>query len=1042
MVDSSFLKAISRRRGFIAGALLVCTLPFSTVQAVDLVTTSKSDDGWRLLVNGEPFYIDGVVWSYTPIGENYTYNLWNEPEELVKKVLDYDFGLMSAAGVNAIRTFMMIPPKWVTYVYEEHGIMTVINPLMGRYGATIGGRWVPFTNYSDPLTRATLKAESLAVVEMYKDVSGVLMFAFGNESNYGLSWSSFEIENLPQGEQDEAMARYLYSLFEEVVSAGKEIAPNHPFSIVNGDIQYIDLIAELVPSLDILGSNVYRGPGFTDLWSQVDARLDLPVVFFEFGSDAYNAREQREDQLAQATLLRDQWEEMYHKAAGNGEEGNAIGGFVFEWRDEWWKYNQEENLDVHDTTASWSNEAYQFDFMPGKNNMNEEWFGIAALGEANSDGVSVARPRMAYDVLTQVWKIDPYQSNNRAISQAIADIDMDTLELRGDVRMLLAESQQQRKMLTLTGGELQVEMVLKGEQENIKESGENGMEFSDGQMLFLDFAFAPTDRITGEFTLNILGNVADKEPMEIQYGRRGLPVEVVTRDSSGNFAIQQSQTFRDRERIEIYDFNATYQGEAFDLEAFYHTPRYHWKYEGDFFGLVREATDIAGSDIWNTKAPSGVEIVGKGAFGGLTLLFGPEVYWGANPKFVVKYDNSYRGIDYTFMHSEDVARAGDSSSATEATNRQSRQTTLYGAMNLASNVKLELGGIMSATEKVGDEYTRSAGDQVILDEIRFKDTLGGKAKLSFELFNTVSYVAADIRGLVADGGDGLREFGTRLPYSSQGNKREYEAGMMMNFGNFMVFPRVLYRDNLIGANPTREPDIGPGGVLFPGISPRNTDDDPFAVLGNREARSAELFLTYDPTPATAFYAWDNDMREDAAFAFNIGANYTEYRTSTDANLFFFEEAGSNASFGQGLPAEDVWTLSSRMVINPTPRVRYIVNLLSGFDQSTGDPNGGTRQFYEVSGKMVLNQRHILSGYFKKDSWGPYDFHRQFNVTFPEQIMLDYSYLLDNRNDELRSSKVGIRSLYRSLDENSPGDEFRDGNNDYLFQTVFYLNYRF
>ena len=37
----------------------------------------------------------------------------------------------------------------------------------------------------------------LEQVEKYKDVRGVLMFALGNESNYGLSWSSFEIENLP-----------------------------------------------------------------------------------------------------------------------------------------------------------------------------------------------------------------------------------------------------------------------------------------------------------------------------------------------------------------------------------------------------------------------------------------------------------------------------------------------------------------------------------------------------------------------------------------------------------------------------------------------------------------------------------------------------------------------------------------------------------------------------------------------------------------------------------------------------------------------------
>jgi hypothetical protein len=95
--------------------------------------------------------------------------------------------------------------------------------------------------------------------------------------------------------------------------------------------------------------------------------------------------------------------------------------------------------------------------------------------------------------------------------------------------------------------------------------------------------------------------------------------------------------------------------------------------------------------------------------------------------------------------------------------------------------------------------------------------------------------------------------------------------------------------------------------------------------------------------------------------------------------------------------------------------------------------------------MVLGNRHVLKGYFKKDAWGPYDFHRQFNVTFPEQYMLDYSYLLDQRgkwSGLVRSSQIGIRGLYRSLDENSPGDEFQEGENDYLWQTVFYVNFRF
>ncbi len=944
-----------------AGRLLIMVLALGASLAAhaqaDRVTTYKDEQGWKLQVNGEDFYVKGMVWGYSPRGQNYTYNLWGESDDFIRKVLDYDFGLMKAAGVNAIRTFSTIPPEWVTYIYREHGIMTVINPLMGRYGYTVGGKWIPFTDYSDPLTRETLKRDMVEIVRTYKDVPGVLMFAFGNESNYGLSWSSFEIENLPEGEQNAAKARHLYSLFGEVIAAGKAIAPNHPFTIVNGDIQYIDLIAEYLKDMDLLGVNAYRGPSFTDLWSEVEKKLGLPVVFFEFGSDAFNARRFEEDQRSQALLLKDQWQEMYNKAYGKGEEGNSIGGFVFEWRDEWWKYLQTEKLDRQDTNASWSNQAYLFDWAEGKNNMNEEWWGIAALGMPNADGVYEARPRMAYDVLSEAFAMDPYEADKARINAMFANMDVGLYEIKGDMRQLKADSTERRRMLQFTGGDIRGEFAFRGSEEEIRIDGEDAVEFSSGQMLFLDFAFQPTEQLEGQFSLNILGDVAKKRPLEFTYGDRGLPLTIQTDQLVDDEFEERLVTFDDRERVEIYDFNATYRGELFDAEAFYHTPRYHWGYEGDFFGLVREATDIYGMDVWNAKAPEGIEFRGKGKLDGLTVLGGREVYWGANPKAVIKYDFEIGKVGLSVIHSEDVARQDEGTQATAATARQSRQTTLYATTEIYKDVKLELGGIMSATEKVDELYTRvDNAANIYKDEVASEDTLGIKAKLTFPVLGAETYVSGHYAGLVADGGDPLKTFGVTdpsgLPYSGLGNKQEYEAGMMMHFGDLMVYPRVMYRDNLVHANPFIPPSISPDGTLNPGTAPRNSDDDPFAVLGNREARSAEVFFTWDPTGATPFYDWDNDWREDAKFAFNVGGTYTEFPTPTDAYLFFFEPGGVNASFGAGLPAEDVWSLSSRMVFNPTQRSRYIFNLTRGFEQSTGNPDGGTRDFFEIHGKAL------------------------------------------------------------------------------------------
>jgi hypothetical protein len=607
--------------------------------------------------------------------------------------------------------------------------------------------------------------------------------------------------------------------------------------------------------------------------------------------------------------------------------------------------------------------------------------------------------------------------------------------------------------LRLTGGDIRGEFAFQGSEEEIRINGEDAVDFSDGQMVFLDFGFQPTEELEGQFSVNVLGNVAEKRPLEFTYGDRGLPLTIQTEQLVGDEFEDRQVTLKDRERIEIYDFSATYQTKNFDAEAFYHTPRFHWGYKGDFFGLVREATDISGMDVWNAKAPEGVEIRGKGALDGLTLLGGPEVYWGANPKFVVKYDFEIGKIGLSLIHSEDVARLGEGAAATQATERQSRQTTIYAQTQLFDDLKLELGGIVSATEKVDEVYTRiDSSGNIYRDEIKFEDTLGFKAKLTFPVFGAETYLSGHYAGLVADGGDPLKTYGvtdpSRLPYSGLGNKQEYEAGMLMHFGNLSIYPRVMYRDNLVHANPFIAPSIDPDGTLHPGISPRDRDSDPFAVLGNREARSAEVYFTWDPTGATPFYDWDNDWREDAKFAFNVGGTYTEYPTPTDAYLFFFEPAGVNASFGRGLPAEDVWALSSRLVFNPNQRSRYIFRLVQGFDQSTGDPTGGTRKFFELHGKALLNRRHMISGYFMKDAWGPYDFYRQFNITYPEQYRLDYAYLLGSsgmlgsKMDEERASKIGIRATLRNTDENSPDEEFLNGLNDYVFLVVVYFTYRF
>lgn len=989
------------------GSVMVFSSGAVLAKSANHVSTYKDTNGWKLKVDGKDFYIKGVVWGYSPQDENYTYNLWGQKDEVIKEILDHDFSLMKDAGVNAIRTFSNIPPKWVTYAYEKYGIMTAVNPLMGRYGVNVGGKWMENTDYSDPATREVLKKEVRETVEKFKDVPGVLMFALGNESNYGLSWKSFEIENLPQGEQNQTKARYLYSLFDEAIDDGKKIAPHYPFTIVNGDIQYIDLIAEYGKDWDLLGVNAYRGDSFTGLWKDVKNKLGLPVAFFEFGSDAFNAKDRKEDQLSQASYLKNQWQEMYRKSYGKGEEGNSIGGFVFEWRDEWWKYKQTENLDRHDRTASWANGGYKFDHVEGQNNMNEEWWGINRLGEPDANGVYAAEPRIAYDVLSEVWSIDPYTDSKSAINQKISKIEPKATRPSHEVK--------DAEAFRFVGGSIRGDTLIKG-------LG-NDTDYSEkGLMGFFDFEFEATPNLRGDFTVNAIGDSSDSD-FEFKYGDR-------IHDKTGS----------DARKIELYDFQASYEGEKFDLLGFYHVPRYHWGYKGDFFGLLHETTDMEGQDIWNSKAPAGVEFVGKGALDGLNIVAGPEVYWGANPKAILKYQFG-KDKQYTFMHAEDYDQRTDSSGGGAAIGQHSAQTTLQGKFEPKPGVALEVGAIVSNSHKVGDKYDRMEGGNVIENTIKTEDTIGVKAKVSTSVTENIkAYATVNYAGLVADAGDPLKELGTQLPYSSLGNKKELELGLDISKGDYTISPRLLYRDNIVDANPLINPSIS-GTTLTPGIEPRNTDSDPFAVLGNRAARSAEVNLTYDPTPATQFYAWDNDLREDAKFAYNVGLNVTHYPTATDANLFFYEEGNRNAAFGEGLSKETVGTLKSKMVFNPKPGVKAVVKGEIGKQQPTGKPAAAT-QYASLEGKLVLDNKHVFTAGYKKDAWGPYDFERQFDLKYPEQVELGYVNLLDKGKSEKKSSKIGVKASYRTLDKNSNNEFYQDGKNKDMFEVKTFFEYNF
>ncbi len=401
--------------------LLLILFTLSSCSQEDKVSVLSNEQGMKLLVNGENFMINGMNWDYFPIGTNYEYSLWKQSEDIIKAALDSEMDLLKNMGVNSIRVYSGIQPKWITYIYENYGIYTMLNHSFGRYGVAINGVWTPITDYRNPETKKVLLSEVTEMAKTYKNTPGLLLFLLGNENNYGLFWAGAETEDFPDDENQkrlmgEKRGRPMYKLFNEAAIQMKKVDSNHPIAICNGDLLFADMVADECLDVDIYGTNMYRGKSFGDAFERVKKELNKPILFTEFGADAFNINTNAEDQGMQAFFMIENWKEIYQNASGLGKANNSIGGFTFQFGDGWWKYGQSKNLNIHDNNASWSSAGYHFDFKEGVDNMNEEWFGICAKGPTNKIGLYKSYPRAAYYAIKKGHEFNPYKKGATAES--------------------------------------------------------------------------------------------------------------------------------------------------------------------------------------------------------------------------------------------------------------------------------------------------------------------------------------------------------------------------------------------------------------------------------------------------------------------------------------------------------------------------------------------------------------------------------------------------------------------------------------------------
>jgi hypothetical protein len=396
-----------------------------------------------------------------------------------------------------------------------------------------------------------------------------------------------------------------------------------------------------------------------------------------------------------------------------------------------------------------------------------------------------------------------------------------------------------------------------------------------------------------------------------------------------------------------------------------------------------------------------------------------------------KYYRIFGDFKFAVIHQEDFAqREPDTFASSVIPQPRSRKSTLYFGYT-AKRVTLEAGAITARSNFIGDPYEIArqtdgdsyldSGYQILDDTVRFADTMGGKVKLTYTSAPFFWYVQGGLRGLVSDGGadSTMTITGWSLKESGQGNHWAVSSGLAYYLGKVVLAPNVLVQRPLEGPLPFIPDFFDPEtGIYYPGVQARNQLQDPFWVRSNRETYGFELLMGWDPTPATPLYAWDNAQREDALVSVALDFVYKILPTSQDgAAAIGVPDSGTGPNFlfafPSAAPARNLWDLSARTIVNFTHNMRLVNWIYAGQGQANGD-DARTVNRFGTYGWYTLGSFNI-NYHLKFNDWGPYDYHKDFNLTFPLQALLDLSYAYEPpKLYAPAATRFGVAGQFRNL----------------------------
>ena len=395
-----------------------------------------TDGAWKLLVDGQPFFIKGVVFGPVKIGEDpgqatmrdwmyydddqndlndIAFEAWVDENKNNKKDTGEDaqgdFQILKEMGGNTIRLYHVAsdnpllgdlykknPGLALQYdhaanrqllrkLYADYGIMVIMGNFLGSWTIGAGTTWEEGMDYTNPRHLENVKKSVKAMVLDHRDEPYVLMWQLGNENNIA-DWSRCNARTEP-----EAYAKFI----GELTAMIHELDPNHPVAVCDGEdyFRMLKKYAKHAPEIDVISYNSYRNKhGFGLLWGDVKKILDRPVFISEYGIFAYNSKV-GEDEDLQLEYLKGCWKDIVRHSAEYYEKKrkgirNSIGGTFFDWLDRWYM------------------DGTPYEHNPGHKPWNspdgldhEEWFGLLSMGDGSDTLMRQKRKSARY--LEKVW---------------------------------------------------------------------------------------------------------------------------------------------------------------------------------------------------------------------------------------------------------------------------------------------------------------------------------------------------------------------------------------------------------------------------------------------------------------------------------------------------------------------------------------------------------------------------------------------------------------------------------------------------------------